>query len=275
MHDETAKTYKTKENMKENKTFKSFRTTLFEGKDDISEEKKMVKIKLNPKKKIGYQITDVGPGGKQTVSKSENFPKTKTVKEDAEHHTLIEAGQAKLERMRKSHRRAWARGDTEKKDAMGVATYDKQTKEDEKDKQRVGSIFGMRKSRLLKKNRVSESTISEKKVLSPILPVSHSKVLASSTPMRLGKGRPTGDVSEELVGGQKRLDVNKNKRLDAQDFKILRAKKPVKEESDREAEARHKRLLKMDILGTFGDRDLRDRIRANREAKKAKKIKKP
>ncbi len=275
MHDETAKTYKTKENMKENKTFKSFRTTLFEGKDDISEEKKMVKIKLNPKKKIGYQITDVGPGGKQTVSKSENFPKTKTVKEDAEHHTLIEAGQAKLERMRKSHRRAWVRGDTEKKDAMGVATYDKQTKEDEKDKQRVGSIFGMRKSRLLKKNRVSESTISEKKVLSPILPVSHSKVLASSTPMRLGKGRPTGDVSEELVGGQKRLDVNKHQRLDAQDFKILRAKKPVKEESDREAEARHKRLLKMDILGTFGDRDLRDRIRANREAKKAKKIKKP
>lgn len=225
--------------MKENKTFKSFRTTLFEGKDDISEEKKMVKIKLNPKKKIGYQITDVGPGGKQTVSKSENFPKTKTVKEDAEHHTLIEAGQAKLERMRKSHRRAWARGDTEKKDAMGVATYNKQTKEDEKDKQRVGSIFGMRKSRLLKKSR------------------------------------PTGAVSEELVGGQKRLDVNKNKRLDAQDFKILRAKKPVKEESDREAEARHKRLLKMDILGTFGDRDLRDRIRANREAKKAKKIKKP
>jgi hypothetical protein len=35
---------------------------------------------------------------------------------------------------------------------------------------------------------------------------------------------------EELVGGQKRLDVNKNKRLDAQDFKMLRSKKkPVEE----------------------------------------------
>ena len=36
---------------------------------------------------------------------------------------------------------------------------------------------------------------------------------------------------EELVGGQKKLDVNKNKRLDAQDFALLRAKKkkPVTE----------------------------------------------
>jgi hypothetical protein len=37
-------------------------------------------------------------------------------------------------------------------------------------------------------------------------------------------------VKEELIGGQKRLDVNKNKKLDAQDFAMLRAKKkPVKE----------------------------------------------
>ena len=34
----------------------------------------MVKVALNPNKKIGYQVTDVGPGGKRTVSKSENFP---------------------------------------------------------------------------------------------------------------------------------------------------------------------------------------------------------
>jgi len=32
-------------------------------------------------------------------------------------------------------------------------------------------------------------------------------------------------MSEELVGGQKKLDVNKNKRLDSQDFALLRAKK--------------------------------------------------
>ena len=36
-------------------------------------------------------------------------------------------------------------------------------------------------------------------------------------------------VQEELVGGQKKLDVNKNKKLDSQDFKLLRAKKSVKE----------------------------------------------
>jgi len=40
----------------------------------------------------------------------------------------------------------------------------------------------------------------------------------------------TFTFGEELVGGQKRLDVNKNKRLDAQDFAMLRAKKkPMKE----------------------------------------------
>ena len=37
-------------------------------------------------------------------------------------------------------------------------------------------------------------------------------------------------VKEELIGGQKKLDVNKTKKLDAQDFALLRAKKkPVKE----------------------------------------------
>lgn len=36
-------------------------------------------------------------------------------------------------------------------------------------------------------------------------------------------------VKEELVGGQKKLDVNKNKKLDSHDFKLLRAKKSVKE----------------------------------------------
>jgi hypothetical protein len=37
-------------------------------------------------------------------------------------------------------------------------------------------------------------------------------------------------VEEALIGGQKKLDVNKNKRLDSQDFAMLRAKKkPMKE----------------------------------------------
>jgi DNA-binding transcriptional ArsR family regulator len=54
-----------------------------QGKDLTAKEKKQlketvseakVKVALNPNKKIGYQVVDVGPGGKRTVSKSENFP---------------------------------------------------------------------------------------------------------------------------------------------------------------------------------------------------------
>ena len=61
---------------------------------------------------------------------------------------LDEAGQAKLYRMRQSHGRALRRGDTEKQTAMGNATYDKQTKEDEKDVKRTGSVFNMRVKRM-------------------------------------------------------------------------------------------------------------------------------
>jgi len=53
-------------------------------------------------------------------------------------------------------------------------------------------------------------------------------------------------VKEELVGGQKRLDVNKNKRLDAQDFKLLRAKKkkPMQEETVEEAKTKVKKAAR-------------------------------
>ena len=50
--------------------------------DTVNEAKKpMVKIGLNPKKKIGYQVTSVGPGGKRTVEKSVDYPEKKEVKE--------------------------------------------------------------------------------------------------------------------------------------------------------------------------------------------------
>jgi hypothetical protein len=39
-------------------------------------------------------------------------------------------------------------------------------------------------------------------------------------------------VDEALIGGQKKLDVNKNKRLDSQDFKLLRAKKKPMQEQE-------------------------------------------
>jgi hypothetical protein len=46
-------------------------------------EAKMVKVQLNPKKKIGYKITGVGPGGKRTVLKSQDYPEAKPVKEES------------------------------------------------------------------------------------------------------------------------------------------------------------------------------------------------
>lgn len=59
----------------------------------------------------------------------------------------------------------------------------------------------------------------------------HSKQLTGKQQANAVKGiKQAMGVQEELVGGQKKLDVNKNKRLDAQDFALLRAKKkPVKE----------------------------------------------
>ena len=38
------------------------------------------------------------------------------------------------------------------------------------------------------------------------------------------------EVSEKLHGGQKNLDKNKNNKIDAEDFKLLRKKKDMKEE---------------------------------------------
>jgi hypothetical protein len=43
------------------------------------------------------------------------------------------------------------------------------------------------------------------------------------------------EIDEALVGGQKKIDANKNGKLDAQDFKMLRAKKGMKEDVTQEA----------------------------------------
>ena len=125
--------------------------------------------------------------GKKQANAVKGIKKAMGVKEDVEQ--VDEAGQAKLYRMRYSHGRAWRRGDKKKQDAMGVATYDKQKKEDAKDLNRTGSAFGMRVKRLA------------------------------------GNRKAMGYSESTLIGKQKKLDVNKNKRLDAGDFKALRAKR--------------------------------------------------
>ena len=44
-------------------------------KSSVAEEKKeKIKIKLDPKKKIGYEVRSVGPGGKTTVTKRRDMP---------------------------------------------------------------------------------------------------------------------------------------------------------------------------------------------------------
>jgi hypothetical protein len=139
-----------------------------------------------------------------------------------------EAGQAKLYRMRYSHGRAWRRGDKKKQDAMGVATYDKQTKEDAKDLRRTGSAFGMRVKRLAGNRKAmgySESALIGKQKK---LDVNKNKRLDAEDFKALRAKRmqeKTGYFESTLIGKQKKLDVNKNKRLDAEDFKALRAKR--------------------------------------------------
>lgn len=148
--------------------------------------------------------------------------KKATMKEETEQ--VDEAGQAKLYRMRYSHGRAWRRGDKKKQDAMGVATYDKQKKEDAKDLNRTGSAFGMRVKRLAGNRKAmgySESALIGKQKK---LDANNNKRLDSQDFKLL---RSKKSVKEELIGKQKKLDVNKNKRLDAEDFKALRAKRTM------------------------------------------------
>jgi hypothetical protein len=52
-------------------------------------------------------------------------------------------------------------------------------------------------------------------------------------------------MDEELKGKQHKIDANKNGKVDAHDFKLLRAKKEVKEESEQIDE------LSKDTLGNY------------------------
>ena len=74
------------------------------------------------------------------------------------------------------------------------------------------------------RNKVGDQPAAKKKYNS-ILSKDRNEFFAKKM---YGKGGK--EVKEELVGGQKKLDANKNKRLDSQDFQMLRSKKSVKEE---------------------------------------------
>lgn len=245
-------------------------------------KKSMAKIALNPKKKIGYKVTAIGPGGKKTVEKSVD---------------------------------------------EGFASAKKEIKR-ELAKEKVPFFKGLEGPNRGRGTGYFAPTPVRLGKGRPAGAIDRKNM--PGTPVRLGKGRPAGAMDEQLVGGQKKLDVNKNKRLDSHDFKMLRAKKTttavkegtgysdeevksgkqrsgrpfpeakfpgwkvgknmltqkvkngkkigvartisaVKEETEREAEARHKRLMKMDIPGTFGDRDLREIIRRKQRERQAQR----
>jgi len=49
--------------------------------ESVEEAKKKIKVKLDPKKKIGYEVRSVGPGGKTTVTKRRDMPDKEDVGE--------------------------------------------------------------------------------------------------------------------------------------------------------------------------------------------------
>ena len=125
------------------------------------------------------------------------------VKEEMEQ--IDEAGAAKLARMGYAYDRArvGARGvlNPERKKQMGDAYY----------KQRE-------KMEANKAKRVAAGTFDKGRELEAL----HKKYEIR---------RAKNTVKEALIGGQKKLDLNKNKRLDSQDFAMLRAKKKAMSEA--------------------------------------------
>jgi hypothetical protein len=51
-----------------------YRSRMGEEVESVEEAKKKIKVKLDPKKKIGYEVKSVGPGGKTTVTKRKDMP---------------------------------------------------------------------------------------------------------------------------------------------------------------------------------------------------------
>ena len=127
---------------------------------------------------------------------------------------IDEAGQAKLERLGKAYDKA-------RLGSRGVLNPE--------NKKKLGDAYFKMREKVLdkRKKRIEKGTFDKEKEVQTR--VAHNKKNYGKGVFGHVFGKKT--VKEELVGGQKKLDVNKNKRLDAQDFALLRAKKkkPVTE----------------------------------------------
>ena len=196
------------------KIVKSKSKPVKEGAEQIDELSKATKDAYVAKR--GSQLSSMLSGhtrgkqltGKQQANAVKGIKQATGVKEEVEQ--IDEAGAAKLARMGYAYDRAriGSRGvnNPERKQQMGDAYY--------KQREKVEAN---------KAKRVAAGTFDKERELEAL----HKKYEIR---------RAKNTVKEELVGGQKKLDVNKNKRLDAQDFALLRnKKKTVKEETVEEA----------------------------------------
>jgi len=160
------------------------------------------------------------------------------VKEEMEQ--IDEAGAAKLARMGYAYDRArvGARGvlNPERKKQMGDAYYKQREKMEANKAKRVAAgtfdkgreLEALHKKYEIRraKNTVKEALIGGQKKLD----LNKNKRLDSQDFAML-RAKKKSVKEETLVGGQKKLDLNKNKRLDSQDFAMLRAKKKAMSEA--------------------------------------------
>jgi hypothetical protein len=224
------------------------RAEVKEGAEQIDELSKATKDAYVAKR--GSQLSSMLSGhtrgkqltGKQQANAVKGIKQATGVKEEAEQ--IDEAGAAKLARMGYAYDRArvGSRGvnNPERKQQMGDAYYKQREKVEANKAKRVaaGTFDKERELEALHKKyeiRRAKNTVKEELVGGQKrLDVNKNKRLdAQDFKMLRSKKKP---VEEALIGGQKRLDVNKNKRLDSQDFAMLRnKKKAVKEETVEEA----------------------------------------
>jgi len=173
----------------------------------LNKAERKVNALLARDKKEYFSPRTYGRGGKlvKRGSRAE-------VKEEIEH--IDEAGQAKLERLGKAYDKA-------RIGSRGVLNPE--------NKKRLGDAYFSMRDKVLdkRKKRIEKGTFDKEKEVQAR--VAHNKKNYSKGVFGNVFGKKT--VQEELVGGQKKLDLNKNKRLDAHDFAILRAKKKAVSEA--------------------------------------------
>jgi len=167
----------------------------------------------------GGYVVNVGEYGSITV------PHHKVVREEAEQ--IDEAGERRLKRLMGASYKAYIKRDDKKHSKMANLAGKLTHKIERNQARRAGAspeVAGQANPLDMKKGRVTRA--SNKRYSKKVAAVRKFRNRASTM-----RAAATAAMSEELVGKQHKLDVNKNKRLDSQDFAALRAKKKAVKES--------------------------------------------